>query len=344
MMPQLDFYMFFIFAAAVSISFIFFSYLATEFVCIIMLIQKGRRYNFNKQYRNESVTYSTIETEQKKKGRFFSITEGFIFYLIIWLKQIYNILLVKKKRRYNFNKQYRNESVKYSTQNKKKKTFNWFSSIKNFFFSVIKFIIFYIITSIFLYGFYIYKKFNPEINIDANLPYSQKFGYIDEIFKRKKEIISIKKTDPNEYTALVNVAIRILDGLSRSCFGSPTLQGILYKIVPKQFIKYVSFTSAPSKNTPFTQRFLYYLTYCSSAFMGSSDLTEEITTHDSELTAEAEAREKVRRIVGESLTDAMLQNSKNKPDAFFKPYVSYKEEIDDIKNSKNLTKLCLEKR
>jgi hypothetical protein len=78
--------------------------------------------------------------------------------------------------------------------------------------------------------------------------------------------------------------------------------------------------------------------------MGSSDLTEEITTHDSELTAEAEAREKVRRIVGESLTDAMLQNSKNKPDAFFKPYVSYKEEIDDIKNSKNLTKLCLEKR
>jgi heme/copper-type cytochrome/quinol oxidase subunit 1 len=115
MMPQLDFYMFFIFAVAVSISFIFFSYLATEFVCIIMLIQKGRRYNFNKQYRNESVTYSTIETEQKqtdifnfeviidyllttdhkKIGRlylifgFFSAIVGSIFSLIIRLQLTY---------------------------------------------------------------------------------------------------------------------------------------------------------------------------------------------------------------------------------------------------------------
>jgi hypothetical protein len=39
----------------------------------------------------------------------------------------------------------------------------------------------------------------------------------------------------------------------------------------------------------------------------------------------------------------MLQASKNNPDIFFNDYISYKEEID-IENSKNLTKLCLEKR
>jgi hypothetical protein len=186
-------------------------------------------------------------------------------------------------------------------------------------------------------------NYGPEIFVNAGLPYSQKLEYIEEIFKRKKELISLKKTDYNEYMALVGVSIRIIDGLSRSCFGSSTLQGIFYKISPKYFLKYVSFISTPTRDIPFNLRFLYYLTYCSPAFMCSFDLTEEITTYDPELIAEAEVRERGRRIVGESLTDAMLQNSKNKPDAFFKPYISYKEEID-IKNSKNLTKLCLEKR
>jgi hypothetical protein len=114
MMPQLDFYMFFFFAAAVSFSFIFFSYLATELVCIVTLVQKGRRYKFISQLSNESATYSTtnkksffnvfssnividymLTTDHKKIGRlylifgFFSAIIGSIFSLLIRLQLTY---------------------------------------------------------------------------------------------------------------------------------------------------------------------------------------------------------------------------------------------------------------
>ncbi len=165
-----------------------------------------------------------------------------------------------------------------------------------------------------LYIYYI-NQYGLKININY-VSYSKKFEYIDQILRTKKEIALLRETNYKEYEALVDTIIHKLKGLSKLYFSSSKLQGILYKISPKYFMKYVSFISAPSRDIAFILRFLYYLTYCSPAFMCSFDLTEEITTYDPELTAEAEAREKGRRIVGESLTDAMLQNSKNKPDAF----------------------------
>ena len=103
-MPQLDIYAFFYFSLAISFSFVFFSWVATEFVCIIALLQKGRRYKNNKIFSNESVIYSNASntnfsvfnykividylftTDHKKIGRlylifgFFSAIIGSIFF------------------------------------------------------------------------------------------------------------------------------------------------------------------------------------------------------------------------------------------------------------------------
>jgi hypothetical protein len=126
MMPQLDFYMFFFFAAAVSFSFIFFSYLATELVCIVTLVQKGRRYKFINQFISESATYSTTN-----KKFFFNI---FSFNVVV----DYMLTTDHKKigRRYKFINQFISESATYSTTNKKK-FFNGFTYIIVFAFTCV---------------------------------------------------------------------------------------------------------------------------------------------------------------------------------------------------------------
>jgi cytochrome c oxidase subunit 1 len=127
MMPQLDIYAFFYFSLSISISFIFFSWVATELVCIITLLQKGRRYKNNKTLSNESVIYSNTNnisfsifnykiivdylftTDHKKIGRlyiifgFFSAVIGSIFSLIIRLQLTYpgSALLGENYQLYN---------------------------------------------------------------------------------------------------------------------------------------------------------------------------------------------------------------------------------------------------
>lgn len=211
--------------------------------------------------------------------------------------------------------------------------------LKKFFFYSIMFTVVVSIITIALYANYINTSCAPEINVNSKLPYSKKYEYIDRIFKMKKEIAPLRNTNPKEYKALIDTAIRTIDGLSESCFGSSKLQGIFYKSSSWHFLKYVSFMSVAS-TTVFYITYFYYLTHYSPDFVCSFDVTGETTTYDPELIKQAATQEEGRRFIAESLAHGMLQASKNNPDIFFKDYISYTEKID-LENYKNLIKLCL---
>lgn len=135
MMPQLDFYMFSSLTFSITVSFIFFSFLATEIVCIDTLIKKGRRFsNFSKNKETASFNHNQIKefakiiknessfifnydimldyiltTDHKKIGRlylifgFFSAIVGTIFSVIIRLQLTYpgSIILGENYQLYN---------------------------------------------------------------------------------------------------------------------------------------------------------------------------------------------------------------------------------------------------